>query len=66
MEQVYYPSQLIYAEHCDFNRHVLGIELDNQAIEIFQDNLKQLEIEDIDIIAGDVTNLAIRPNSAVK
>ena len=39
---------------------VVSVELDSDAIQDFQDNISEFEIDNIEVIQGDVTNLPLR------
>ena len=65
MEQVYYPLLLVLWVPRKLNSHVIGIEIDPSAIEIFKNNIQTFEIDNIDIIQADVTAIQLKENVIV-
>ena len=65
MEQVYYPLLLVLWVLRKLNSHVIGIEIDPSAIEIFKNNIQAFEIDNIDIIQADVTAIQLKENVIV-
>lgn len=65
VEQVYYPLLLVLWVLRKLNSHVIGIEIDPSAIEIFKNNIQAFEIDNIDIIQADVTAIQLKENVIV-